>query len=89
MSKAPPTFRRVGGEISHPVKVSHKLSEASEPSVVLCVDSREPWPHPWEQFLPEGWIFKRGILETGDLALAALPEAGVIERKTRVFAGPP
>ena len=27
MSKAPPTFRRVGGEISRPVKVSHKLSK--------------------------------------------------------------
>jgi ERCC4-type nuclease len=50
----------------------------------LCIlaDTREPWPHPWERFLSDGWVIERETLETGDLALAALPEAGVIERKT-------
>ena len=32
--------------------------------------------------MPEGWTFERSPLETGDIALAALPDAGVVERKT-------
>jgi hypothetical protein len=51
-------------------------------AIIILADTREPCPHPWERFLPEGWVFERGTLETGDLALAVLPEAGVIERKT-------
>ena len=49
--------------------------------MLLC-DTREPNPHPWAKYLPEGWALERGTLETGDLALAALPEGAVIERKT-------
>jgi DNA excision repair protein ERCC-4 len=45
-------------------------------------DTREPDPHPWAPYLPEGWRMVRGTLETGDFALAALPEGVVIERKT-------
>ncbi|MBE2180900.1 MAG: hypothetical protein IAE97_10545 [Chthoniobacterales bacterium] len=48
---------------------------------ILC-DTREPWPHPWQEFLPEGWHMERGTLETGDLAIARLPAGVVIERKT-------
>jgi ERCC4-type nuclease len=50
--------------------------------VRVLVDSREPWPHPWEEYLPEQWFMQRGTLDTGDLALAALAEGVVIERKT-------
>jgi DNA excision repair protein ERCC-4 len=50
--------------------------------VRVLVDTREPWPHPWEEFLPELWTMQRGTLETGDIALAALAEGVVIERKT-------
>lgn len=45
-------------------------------------DTREPEAHPWSPYLPDGWRMMRGTLETGDIALAALPEATVIERKT-------
>jgi ERCC4-type nuclease len=45
-------------------------------------DTREPEPHPWLPYLPEGWRMVRGALGTGDIALAALPEGTVIERKT-------
>jgi ERCC4-type nuclease len=48
----------------------------------LLLDSREPDPHPWKQYLPEGWSFERGLLETGDVAISALPDGGVVERKT-------
>jgi ERCC4-type nuclease len=51
--------------------------------MTLLADTREPAdPHPWSPYLPEGWRMVRGTLETGDFALAALPEATVIERKT-------
>jgi DNA excision repair protein ERCC-4 len=50
--------------------------------VRLFVDTREPDPHPWERYLPEGWHFERGTLETGDIALAVLPDGAVVERKT-------
>jgi ERCC4-type nuclease len=45
-------------------------------------DTREPDPHPWSPHLPDGWRKISGTLETGDIALAALPEGVVIERKT-------
>ena len=48
----------------------------------VIFDTREPSPHPWEQFLPAGWTFESGTLETGDVALACLPDGVVIERKT-------
>jgi ERCC4-type nuclease len=47
----------------------------------VVFDEREPKDHPWLPYLPQGWEFERARLETGDLALAAMPEAGVIERK--------
>jgi ERCC4-type nuclease len=50
--------------------------------VRVTVDNRDPWPHPWARFLPEGWELVRGSLETGDIVLSALPEGAVIERKT-------
>jgi DNA excision repair protein ERCC-4 len=56
--------------------------DANASAMIILADSREPCPHPWERFLPEGWVLERGTLETGDLALAVLPEAGVVERKT-------
>ena len=48
----------------------------------VTIDTREPWPHPWSKFLPDGWEIERASLETGDLVLSALPEGAVIERKT-------
>ena len=36
--------------------------------MVITIDSREPWPHPWESHIPPGWNFERGTLETGDIA---------------------
>ena len=48
----------------------------------VIIDTREPWPHPWDEYLPEGFQFERGTLETGDIALAALPDGAVVERKT-------
>lgn len=50
--------------------------------MTLLFDTREPDPHPWARHLPEGWKIQRGTLETGDIALARLPEGVVIERKT-------
>ena len=50
--------------------------------MVVTIDNREPDPHPWGRFLPDGWTFERGTLETGDLVLAALPDGAVVERKT-------
>jgi DNA excision repair protein ERCC-4 len=50
--------------------------------VTLAFDTREPNPHPWAVHLPEGWQIVSGVLETGDIALARLPEGVVIERKT-------
>jgi len=47
----------------------------------LTIDSREPEPHPWIPFLPAGWTFEVGGLETGDVAIARLPNGVVIERK--------
>jgi ERCC4-type nuclease len=50
--------------------------------VTLIVDTCEPWPHPWAAFLPEHVRLERATLETGDFALAGLPDAAVVERKT-------
>jgi len=50
--------------------------------MTILLDTREPSPHPWERFLPDGWRIESGKLETGDVALARLPEGIVIERKT-------
>ena len=54
----------------------------TRPSITLLFDTREPDPHPWAAHLPEGWRIESGTLETGDIALARLPEGVVIERKT-------
>jgi ERCC4-type nuclease len=51
-------------------------------SLSLIFDTREPDPHPWSAHLPEGWRIEHGTLETGDHALARIPEGVVIERKT-------
>jgi len=48
----------------------------------ITFDTREPWPHPWAAYLPADWHAERGTLETADVALSALPEGAVIERKT-------
>jgi len=48
----------------------------------LLIDSREPWPHPWAAHFSSAVKVERGCLETGDLALAALSESAVVERKT-------
>jgi ERCC4-type nuclease len=50
--------------------------------VRVIIDEREPKHHPWLAYLPQGWEFERARLETGDMALAAMLDAGVIERKT-------
>ena len=51
------------------------------PITVLC-DTREPWPHPWQKWLPSHVTLERMALDTGDFALAGLPDAAVVERKT-------
>lgn len=50
--------------------------------MLLLIDTREPNPHPWERYLPDGWSIERDALESGDLALAVLPDGAVVERKT-------
>lgn len=50
--------------------------------MTVVFDTREPDPHPWAAHLPEGWKMQHGTLETGDIALARLPEGVVVERKT-------
>jgi ERCC4-type nuclease len=51
-------------------------------NVVIVVDTREPWPHPWTRWLPDHVQLERGTLDTGDFALAGLPDGAVVERKT-------
>jgi ERCC4-type nuclease len=46
----------------------------------LIIDTREPWPHPWEIHIPEAHFMRDG-LETGDIALGANRWI-VVERKT-------
>lgn len=48
----------------------------------LTVDTREPWPHPWRRWLPSHVELERAALDTGDFALAGLPDGAVVERKT-------
>lgn len=50
-------------------------------AVILC-DSREPWPHPWEAYLPPGVTLEPATLETGDFSLQGLEDLVCIERKT-------
>ncbi len=50
--------------------------------MTLLIDTREPWPHPWAAHWPVDVRVVRGTMETGDVALAALPEGAVVERKT-------
>ncbi|MCG3150163.1 MAG: hypothetical protein PCFJNLEI_03641 [Verrucomicrobiae bacterium] len=53
-----------------------------DPITVLC-DTREPGPaHPWRRWLPAHVTLERRALDTGDFALAGLPDAAVVERKT-------
>ena len=48
----------------------------------ILMDTRESAdPHPWLEHFSEDVKIERGTLETGDFALAALPDAAVIERK--------
>ena len=49
---------------------------------VVLFDTREPSPHPWQRYLPEGWELERAALDTGDFCLASHPHGAVIERKT-------
>jgi ERCC4-type nuclease len=51
------------------------------PITLLC-DTREPWPHPWQRWLPSHVHLERGTLDTGDFVLAGLPDGAVVERKT-------
>ncbi len=49
----------------------------------ILIDSRESIdPHPWTAYFSEDVKIERGALETGDFALAALPDSAVVERKT-------
>ena len=50
--------------------------------MTFTIDTREPWPHPWAGFLPADVRLQRATLETGDVALSALPDGAVVERKT-------
>ncbi len=48
----------------------------------FTIDTREPWPHPWAGFFAADVVLERSTLETGDIALSALPDAAVVERKS-------
>ena len=50
--------------------------------ITLIVDTREPAPHPWRRWLPAHVTLDRATLDTGDFAVAGLPDAAVVERKT-------
>ncbi len=55
--------------------------------MTILVDTREPHGpdgllHPWQAYWPADVRVVRGTLPTGDVALAALPDAAVVERKT-------
>ena len=50
--------------------------------MTITIDPREPWPHPWAaRFSPDVRLERAG-LETGDVALSALPDGALVERKT-------
>ena len=48
----------------------------------IAIDTREPWPHPWAPYYSAHFILERATLDTGDMALAALPDGALVERKT-------
>src|SRR5437763_9529212 len=48
----------------------------------LIVDTREGWPFVWTPFFSDKVTVERDCLETGDVAIAALPDGAVVERKT-------
>ena len=49
----------------------------------ILIDTRESIdPHPWAVHFSSDVKIERGMLETGDFALAALPDGVVVERKT-------
>ncbi len=48
----------------------------------ILIDNREPAPHPWEKHFSDAARVEWGTLETGDVALAALTDGVVVERKT-------
>lgn len=50
--------------------------------VKFICDTREPWPHPWAEWLPDDCKLERGTLETGDWCIAGAADGVVIERKT-------
>lgn len=50
--------------------------------ITLIVDTREPSPHPWQRWLPAHVTLESAALDTGDFAVAGLPDAAVVERKT-------
>ena len=50
--------------------------------IVVLVDTREPWPHPWAALLPEGWVLERASLETGDFCLGSHLDGTLVERKS-------
>ena len=49
---------------------------------MVLADTREPWPYPWSAMLPEGWVFERSALETGDFAPTTHLDGVLVERKT-------
>jgi ERCC4-type nuclease len=51
-------------------------------TITLICDTREPWPHPWRRYLPSHVQLERATLDTGDFALAGLPDGAIVERKT-------
>jgi DNA excision repair protein ERCC-4 len=50
--------------------------------MTLTIDTREPWPHPWALHFSADTLLERATLETGDIALSAIPDGAVVERKT-------
>ena len=51
-------------------------------AINIIVDTREPAPHPWRRWLPAHVTLESAALDTGDFAVAGLPDAAVVERKT-------
>ena len=53
--------------------------------MTILIDTREPGDgaiHPWAEYWPADVRVIRSTLETGDVALAAIPDGAVVERKT-------
>lgn len=55
---------------------------SDKPMIRIVCDTREPWPHPWAEYLPEGCTLERDTMETGDWCVAGAEDGIVIERKT-------